>query len=386
MAGADVAVARDAAALNTNPAGIARFRGNALDVYGAGSYALSVGHSDALNSNLAVSEKLIPVAGFGYAIPLQGRDLVLGVGAFAQGGAGAVFEQMRTPFGTVDELSSQFGALKFTGGLGWRASESTMVGAAVSVLYGRLNQNLFPATSALTPAGSFFGAALKNADGYGFGAKFGVLHQLTPTLTLGATYTGKTRLPLRNGQLRLNMNAVGLGQVTYSNVSVDGLAFPQQAGAGFAWQITERLLWSNKIEWIDWSGAVKTLTQSATGPDNAAAPASLAQTQQLYWRDQYVFATGIAYELGPRDTLLAGFNYGRSPIPVERSSPIINPVGEKHLTLGFSRKLEGGYRLFGGMEYQFRNAVSYDNLALPFGPSTWREESLALHLMLSRRW
>lgn len=386
MGGADVAVARDAAALNTNPAGIARFSAPALDIYGAGSYALNVGHSDALGNNLEVDEKLISVAGFGYAIPLQGRDLVLGIGAFAQGGAGAVFERMRTPFGNIDELSSQFGALKFTSGLAWRASGSTMVGATLYLLYGGLRQDIFPATSALTPGGPFFGSALDRANGYGLGAKFGVLHQLSPAVTVGATYTSKTRLPLRDGRLRVNMAAAGLGQVTYSDVKLDGLAFPQQAGAGFAWQVGKRLLWSAKLEWIDWSGAVKNLTQTASGPDNPAAPAMLTQTQFLGWRDQYVVATGIAYTLSPRTTLRAGFNYGRSPVPVERSSPVINPIGEKHLTLGASRKISGGYELHGGLEYQFRNSVNYNNPALPFGPSTWREESLALHVMLGRRW
>ncbi|MBX3665461.1 MAG: outer membrane protein transport protein [Burkholderiales bacterium] len=387
MGGADIAVARDAAALNTNPAGIARFRKPAVDVYGAGSYALDVGHGDLIgNNNLQVDEKLIGVAGFGYALPLQERDLVLGIGAFVQGGAGAVFNRMRTPFGTIDELSSQFGALKLTTGLAWRATESTMAGATLSLLYGGLRQDLFPATSAVTPGGPFFGAALDRARGHGFGAKFGLMHQLTPAVTIGATYATKTRLPLGGGRLRLNMNAVGLGQVTYSDVSVDGLAFPQQAGAGFAWQLSERLLWSAKLEWSDWSAAVKTLTQTATGPDNPAAPAVVSQTQFLGWRDQTVLATGIAYALSARDTVFAGFNYGRSPVPAERSSPIINPIGEKHLTLGASRKLEGGYALYWGLEYQFRNTVHYNNPALPFGPSVWREESLALHLMLGRRW
>ena len=62
LMGGDVAVARDTAALNTNPAGLMQLRGPALDVYGASSYALDVGHTDLIGNNLQVDNKLINVA------------------------------------------------------------------------------------------------------------------------------------------------------------------------------------------------------------------------------------------------------------------------------------------------------------------------------------
>lgn len=53
----------DTAALNTNPAGLMQLRGPALDVYGASSYALYVGHTDLIGNNLQVDNKQINVAG-----------------------------------------------------------------------------------------------------------------------------------------------------------------------------------------------------------------------------------------------------------------------------------------------------------------------------------
>jgi long-chain fatty acid transport protein len=61
MGGADVAVARDTTALNTNPAGLSRLRGVALDTYSAGAYAIDVGHSDALGNDVGVSNRFIPL-------------------------------------------------------------------------------------------------------------------------------------------------------------------------------------------------------------------------------------------------------------------------------------------------------------------------------------
>ncbi len=386
MGGADVAVARDAAALNTNPAGLMQLRGPSLDIYGASSYALDVGHSDLIGNNLQVDNKLINVAGFGYARPLEDRRWVIGFGAFAQGGAGAVFKSMQTPFGTTDELSSQFGAVRLTGGGAYRVDEALSVGAAVSLLIGASKQQQFPHTSVITPAGPFFGSSLKDATGHGFGFKLGAQYRLSPTLNLGASYTAKTRLPLKHGNLVVNMTAAGLGPVAYQDASIDGLAFPQTAALGFAWQSAPKLLWSFKYEWLDWSSAIRASTLTATGPSNPAAPATLTNSQILAWRDQHVIAAGMAYDYDQRTTLRAGFNYGRSPVPNERNNPIINPIGEKHLAFGMSRKMEGGYELHGGVEYQLPNTVYYNNPSLPFGPSSWREESIALHFMFSRRW
>ena len=46
MGGADLAVARDTTALNTNPAGIARLRTTALDFYSTVAFPLDVAHAD----------------------------------------------------------------------------------------------------------------------------------------------------------------------------------------------------------------------------------------------------------------------------------------------------------------------------------------------------
>lgn len=390
MAGADVAVARDAAALNTNPAGIAQLRMKALDVYGATAHALDVGHADRFGNDVGVSNKFVHVAGFGYAHPRVGSEVVFGFGAFVQGGAGSVFERMITPFGTVDELSSQFGAFKPTVGAAWRPNDRLMIGAAVSMFIARLEQKVFPATSVFTPGDptqTFFGSSLKNASGVGFGMKIGAMYELSPTVTLGATYTSKTRLPLKHGDLVVNMTSAGLGQVAYREARIDGFAFPHQVAAGVAWRPSKAWLWALKLEWLNWAGALNSSTLTATGPSNPAAPAVLTATQTLDWRDQFVVAVGVAFEVDSRTTLRAGVNYGRNPVRSEHGNPLLNAIGERHLTLGMSRKLTANYELHGGIEYVFRNRMRYFNRELPFGPDAeMRNEHVAFHVMLSRRW
>jgi long-chain fatty acid transport protein len=97
MAGADTAMARDTASLNTNPAGLAHIGGAAFDLYNAAAYALDVAHADRFGNDAGVANKIVPIGGAGFARRLNGTRLVAGIGFFAQGGAGAVFKDLATP-------------------------------------------------------------------------------------------------------------------------------------------------------------------------------------------------------------------------------------------------------------------------------------------------
>jgi len=63
MGGADLAVARDTTAMNTNPAGLTQIRGHRVDLYGAATYALDVRHRDAFGNDRAVATNTISPPG-----------------------------------------------------------------------------------------------------------------------------------------------------------------------------------------------------------------------------------------------------------------------------------------------------------------------------------
>jgi long-chain fatty acid transport protein len=108
MGGADVAVARDTTALNTNPAGLTSLGKRAADVFGGIAYGSDVRHLDSFGNDRNVSNRVIPIGGFGYAARLGTSGVTAGIGLFAQGGAGNVYENLTTAFGTVDTLSGLF--------------------------------------------------------------------------------------------------------------------------------------------------------------------------------------------------------------------------------------------------------------------------------------
>ncbi len=218
------------------------------------------------------------------------------------------------------------------------------------------------------------------------GLMIGVQYRLRPALTLGATYTSATDLPLEGGHLTADLSAQGLGKVTYHDVSLTGLSLPQEVALGLAWQVNEPLLFAFKLAWLDWSEALKRSRLSARNPDNPAAPAEMVGVSTLNWRDQYVFALGMDYALDARTHLLAGYNYGRNPVPAEHTQPLLAAISEHHLTLGLKLSGDSPWQQIFGVEYQPGAKVRYTNPELPFGPSEERNRYVALDAMLSRRW
>lgn len=210
MAGVDNALVHDTTALLHNPAGLAHLRFQAFDVYIEPYYTLDNAHEDAYNAHQDIDNRLGAVAGLGYARPFLDGDLVAGIGFFAQGGTGWVYEGLQTRFGTRDDASSIFGVVQLTPGFAWRASEQLRLGATLGISYGMARQKLFPQTSVadaadpLNPDKNFFGIRYDDGEALGFNGKFGIQYQPDERWTLGLTYASKTPLDIKNGRLQVN--------------------------------------------------------------------------------------------------------------------------------------------------------------------------------------
>jgi long-chain fatty acid transport protein len=390
MAGADVAVARDTAALSTNPAGLSQVPGWLHDGFFAAAFALDVAHADRFGNDTRVDNWAVPIGGAGISKRIDGTGLTLGAGFFAQAGAGSVYNGLETPFGGKDTLRALFGVLKITPGLAWQVTDRLALGAAVNVYYASLKQRTFPNTSVFDPADAtqtFFGTTIENASSVRVGAKVGALYKPTQALSLGLTWSPRVEIPFDNGELVANLSALGLGTVTYRDVKLRGLALPQEITGGLAWQATPRLLVAVDVTWFDYSRALRTQTLSAANPDNPLAPPTITTTAALDWRNQTVVALGVAYTTDDVTRLYAGVNYGRNPIPSNTLNPLLATIGELHVTAGFARQISERWSVSAALEYLVPKRVTYDNPQLPFGPGAEERTSyIALVVMLSRRW
>ena len=390
MGGADVAVARDTTALSTNPAGLSQLPGWTHDGFVGAAFALDVAHADQFGNDQNVANWVVPIGGAGVSKQIQGHDLTLGIGLFAEAGAGNVYNDLTTPFGGKDTLRAQFGVVKVTPGFAWRLCEPLSIGAALNVNYSSLKQRIFPNTSVVDPANpahSFFGTSIDNASSVRYGGKFGALFKPTSALSLGLTYAPEVKIPFDNGKLTANLTALGLGMVRYREAHLTGLALPKEIAGGIAWQAGAQVLLAFDLMWSNYSHALKSQSLRASNPDNPAAPPTIASTAPLNWRDQTVFAGGVAYAFDDAMRVYGGINYGRNPIPAETLNPLLASIGEWHLTGGFARQLGELWNLSAALEYLVPKKVTYDNPNLPFGPGAQERNSyLGVTIMLSRRW
>ena len=275
MGGADVAVARDTSALNTNPAGLTQIKAPLLDMFGSMLRTTDLVHKDPRNEEHA-SNRYTFLGGGGYARPLENTDCTAGIGLFAQGGAGGVFDNLRTPFGNRDDLSSLFGIAKIIPGIGCQVNEKLSLGASLNIVYASIEQDFFSNTSVNLGGGSAFaGYKLEDAAALRTGFKLGMQYHVTPALTLAATYTEKTELPMTGGTLVADYTALGLGKVKYADASVKGFALPREVAVGLAFKPTDDWLLSFKLNWINWDDAINDIRLRATKPNNVSAPSIL---------------------------------------------------------------------------------------------------------------
>ncbi len=390
MGGADTAVARDTTAVNTNPAGLAQSSRMALDVFAAAGHALDVAHSDAYGNHRRSGNRTTPYGGFGFSRELPGGRVVAALGVFVQGGAGARYDAVHTPFGGIDDLSSTVGVVRLTPGLAWRVNERLSLGVAVPINAIVADEAVFPHSSVFDPAAparSFFGLDLKHASGVRAGLRLGVMWKPADGWTFGATLAPRVRLDASGGEAQVDFSAAGLGRVTYRRAALRGFALPREIALGAAWQVTPSTLLSLKLAQLAWSAAMRNASVVLDDPSQPAAPAHLAQSAALDWRDQTVVALGVAVAVNDRLSLLAGFNHARNPIPARTLSPLLAAIGERHATAGFAWRADPDWSLAGSLEYQFGQKLAYTNPDAPLGlGAEERTRYVVLQLMLGRRW
>jgi len=388
MGGADIAVARDTSALNTNPAGLVQIKGALADVNSAIGYTGNITHKDAYGNDTQNVNRFPLLGNLGYAQRLDDLPLTLGIGLFAQGGTGNQYDNLRTAFGTVDDLSATLRLARISPGVAWQVNDALAVGVSLIGTYGDLEQELFPNTSYLDladPSRSFFGYELSEMRDTGSGIKLGVMYEVNYRVKLGAAYNNRIDLEFE-GEATVDLSALGLGKVNYRDARVRNLDQPQELGIGAAIQARDDLLVSLELNWIDWSSAINGTTLTASAPDNALAPATLRVTDPNHWRDQYVVGIGFAYDLDSQTVLRAGYNYGRNPIPEASLSPLLNTITEHHLAFGFGRELDAAWRIDGAFVWDIKASTRYNNPGLPFGDSEAVGDLFALHFRVSRAW
>lgn len=390
LASADVALARDSGALNTNPAGLTQVAKGAWDLY-INPYDLGgIKVSDEFgNDEYQIDNPYGAIIGGSYAWRMESRpDVVLATGLFAQGGAGFVYENLATAFGTRDELSLIFSVFKAAVGFGWSVTPKLSVGANVGVSYAQGRQKFFPHTS--NAEAEFFGLRFDGGQAVKPSLGLGIQFKPTSTLTLSAAYASEIAIDLKGGNATVNYEALGVGNVVYQDAEIRGFALPQELSLGLSWRFHPDLLLAVETKWYNWAASINSTTLSGRNPNReglSPAQQSLNLSTRLDWDDQYVLGLGLEWNYSNITRLRVGLDLPSDPVPHENLSPLLNLVQKEQITAGLARDLGHGWLFEFAAQYQFPHEIRYINPNLPFGTDTRLDYGvMGLAFSLGRRW
>ena len=360
MGGVGVALPQDALAPATNPAGLTMV-GNRMDIgidwfrptRGADIVGNTAGLTGSYDGNDA-SDFLIPE--FGYNRMLD-PDLAVGIAVYGNGGMNTKYAQ--SPFasfgggsGTGVDLNQLFIAPT----IAFKVNPNNSIGVSFNFAYQQFGmgglQNSGLAMYSSDP--SHFSDQGKDKS-TGWGVRVGWIGQVSPTVTLGATYQSKTKMSKFD---------------KYKGLFANGGEFdiPENYAIGIAVKTTPKLTLAADVEQINYSKIpavgnpidvlfMGKLFGSADGPG-------------FGWRDVTTLKLGASYQYRDDLVLRAGFQTLRQPIPESQTLlNILAPgVVEQHLTLGATWTLANNNELTLAYMHAFKKEVNGVNSIPPGAP------------------
>lgn len=336
MGGAVVAMPQDVTTALSNPAGLSYLNmGESHTRFDMNMSVLNPKRSmNGVDSDS--SAYIMATGGFAFQSELLGRDYTVSVGAYPISGGGVDFpaEAFRLGNGRAAIVASRM-SLRIGPALAYKVSDRLSVGANLSLVATQMSIKNFD-TSTLPPRSMNF----PNDVAYGGSFVLGTIYRLSDRTNFGAAYTSRSYTE----DLKWNMDD-GKWRLSFQD--------PQTIAIGLSHQATDRLLLAADLKWLDFSG-VRT---SATlyGP-TAAKTKSLAYN----WSDQTVLALGAKYRLSDSITLLAGYNYGKSPIGEKdiNNNAGVTAIVEHHLSAGVTARVSKHSSLTFSLSHGLKNEMT----------------------------
>jgi long-chain fatty acid transport protein len=268
--------------------------------------------------------------------------------------------------------------------LGWNVNDRLTLGAAVLIDYQSVafKQRMMADTDANGSGDrvmSNFDLS-RGASAFGLGFSLGGVYEVHPKLTLGAYYKSEQAFDpleynLSEGDITAFDPSTGTSIALPAGRYELDLDYPQQASFGLAARPTETLTVSFDLRWIEWSATMNKLSVKGPGVDMPMDPG---------WKDQTVYALGLAWAATERLNLRAGYNYAEAPFDEDKVSRnlILPAIVEEHYTVGADYRFNGHWDL--GFHYMLvpekRMRAPSDDAMMPGAEIALSERSLGINI------
>jgi long-chain fatty acid transport protein len=350
MAGVGIALPQDSLAAATNPAGIVMV-GNRMDV-GVDLFipdrgvTLTSGAGPAAGTYDGNGDSSFLIPEFGYNMSID-ADSAFGVAVYGNGGMNTKYTTLNA--GTAPTGSAATGGLNLgTGDLGVDLSQlfiaptyarklkpDNAVGVSLNLAYQRFKAEGLQNFGIMNPGYD---------SSTGWGVRIGWTGQVTPAVTLGATYATKTKM----GKLD-----------KYKGLFAEqgGFDIPANYGVGIAFKLDPATTLAADIQTIQYSG-VKSISNPAD--TTGTVPLGADNGSGFGWKDMTVFKLGASHKYSEALEVRAGFSTGKQPIPADQTffNTLAPGVVENHLTLGATYTLANKGEVTVGYMHAFKKTVT----------------------------
>jgi long-chain fatty acid transport protein len=355
MAGAGIALPQDSLAAATNPAGMA----NAGDRVDLGLDWFSPNRESTISSNGAglngtysgngTSNFFIPEFGYNKMV---NPNMSLGVSVYGNGGMNTDYKNSPfAAFGGTSPAGVNLEQLFIAPTWAMKINSGNSVGVSLNLAYQSFEaKGLQPFAGMSSDTTKLTNNGKDTSTGYG--VRLGWSGQITPAVTLGATYQTKTKM----------------GKFSkYAGLFAEqgGFDIPANYGVGLAFSANPATTIAVDIQTIQY-GDVKAIanTNSAGGPLGANNGAGFG------WQNMTVYKLGVSHAYNADFMVRAGFSTTKQPIPSSQTffNVLAPGIVENHLTLGSTWTLQNKSELSLAYMHAFSKSVNGAGSIAPGGP------------------
>jgi len=355
LAGAVTAAPGTAMTAVSNPAGMARIGARTDFSMEAFMPDRSVDFTSMGGDSADSAVSMYGVPAIGWTAPTSdGSDVYFGGGMFGTSGMGVDYAETNMAPGYYSDPTNPIPAnfvadpvnwegysnisfWQMAPSLAWNVDNRLSVGASLNIDYQSVAFKQRITTDSNMVLQNF--DLSRGASGFGLGFSVGMLYDLNDTVTVGFNYKSKQQFSAMEYQLGWGDISNGPGQEAPAGTYKLDLDFPQQAALGVAVHPNQKLTVSADLKWINWSDTMDKL--SVNGPSGVTVPMDPG------WKDQTVYALGVAYAVNEKTNLRAGYNYAKAPFGEDEVSNnlILPAIVETHYTVGMDYSLNNHWEL-----------------------------------------
>jgi long-chain fatty acid transport protein len=351
MGGAAVANPQDASTILTNPAGISWLPTSSASVGGDIFVPLRYLNGQGSQSNVFV----VPAAGIAInpkGCNCQESNFTFGIGMYGVSGMGVDWTNPNG-FGPkaqhLQKVYSNMQMMETDVAGAYRIDGHLSIGFAPVFVYQSMAMEM-----------DMGGVAnnLTSQNAYGAGFNLGLMYKLNDMCQFGLAYQSKRWMQtLQWNTIPNHPHSIpDSGGMFNGNKVRMRLDMPQTVQFGVNFRPVNNLRVEADVKWINWSNVMDKVP--VDGIVNNGKPMG---SWDFNWKNQWVYMLGVEYSPIQPLTLMAGFNYGKSPIPngVAFGNNIIAPaIVQTHLSFGASYDITPTVQLTGAYQHAFEHEQS----------------------------